>query len=40
MGFHSVEDLGAEEINPRYFTDRADKLRVTGSIGHLMSAQV
>jgi methyltransferase (TIGR00027 family) len=40
MGFRSVEDLGADEINSRYFADRTDGLRVRGRIGHLMSAQV
>ena len=40
MGFHSVENLGADEINARYFKDRNDGLRVRGRIGHLMSAQV
>jgi methyltransferase (TIGR00027 family) len=40
MGFRWVEDLGAEEINSRYFKDRTDGLRVRGRIGHLMSAQV
>ncbi|HKD45021.1 MAG TPA: SAM-dependent methyltransferase, partial [Candidatus Angelobacter sp.] len=30
MGFVNLEDLGAEEINFRYFTDRADNLRVGG----------
>jgi methyltransferase (TIGR00027 family) len=40
MGFTSVEDLGADEINARYFGDRPDKLRIRGRIGRLMSAQV
>ena len=40
MGFSSVEDLGAEEINARYFRDRPDRLRIRGRIGRLMSAQV
>jgi len=40
MGFRSVEDLGADEINARYFKDRADGLRVAGSLGRLMSAEV
>src|ERR1700723_139218 len=40
MGFSSVEDLGAEEINARYFRDRPDRLRIMGRIGRLMSAQV
>ena len=40
IGFRSVEDLAAEEINARYFKDRGDRLRVTSSLGHLMSAEV
>lgn len=38
IGFRSVEDLGADEINQRYFKDRADGLRVMGELGRLMSA--
>jgi methyltransferase (TIGR00027 family) len=40
LGFSAVEDLGAEEINARYFKNRADGLRIGGSLGHLMSAQI
>jgi O-methyltransferase involved in polyketide biosynthesis len=40
MGFKSVEDLGSEEINERYFKGRADGLRVGGRLGRLMSAQL
>jgi methyltransferase (TIGR00027 family) len=40
IGFHSVETLGATEINARYFKDRDDGLRVGGSLGRLMSAQI
>jgi methyltransferase (TIGR00027 family) len=40
IGFHAVEDMGAEEINSRYFKDRADGLRIGGSLGHLMSARI
>jgi O-methyltransferase involved in polyketide biosynthesis len=40
IGFRDVEDLAAGEINARYFKDRADQLRVTSSLGHLMSAEV
>ncbi|HUJ30892.1 MAG TPA: class I SAM-dependent methyltransferase [Candidatus Acidoferrum sp.] len=40
IGFHSLEDLGAEEINARYFADRADKLCVRGRLGRFMSATV
>jgi methyltransferase (TIGR00027 family) len=37
MGFSTMEDLGGDEINRRYFQDRRDGLRV-GSIGRLMYA--
>lgn len=41
IGFHSVETLGVEEINARYFKDRDDGLRVGGSLGgRLMGAQI
>jgi len=40
MGFSSIEDLGSDEINARYFKDRPDRLRVMGRIGRLISAQV
>ena len=40
MGFASFEDLGAEEINGRYFSDRSDGLRIGGGIGRLMKTQV
>ncbi|HXN73566.1 MAG TPA: class I SAM-dependent methyltransferase [Candidatus Acidoferrales bacterium] len=40
IGFRQVTDLDANEINAQYFKDRADRLRVTGRIGHLMSAEV
>jgi methyltransferase (TIGR00027 family) len=37
-GFHSLEDLGAPEINARYFSGRADQLAVRGTAGRLFSA--
>src|SRR5271154_2276578 len=40
IGFHGIEDLGADEINARYFTGRSDKLRVVGRLGRLMSAEL
>jgi methyltransferase (TIGR00027 family) len=40
MGFRTIEDLGADEINARYFHNRADKLRVVGRLGRLMSAEL
>jgi methyltransferase (TIGR00027 family) len=39
IGFTQAEDIGPEEINARYFNDRADKLMV-GNFGHLMKAQL
>lgn len=38
MGYSQIEDLGVEEINARYFKDRADGLRVAGG-GRLMHAR-
>jgi methyltransferase (TIGR00027 family) len=40
IGFSHVEDLEAARINARYFRNRVDQLRVTGSVGHLMSAEL
>jgi len=39
-GFRHVEDLDAAEINSRYFKDRADGLKIRGSLGHLISAKI
>ena len=39
-GFAHIEDLGAEQINERYFAQRNDGLRVKGGLGRLVSAQV
>jgi methyltransferase (TIGR00027 family) len=36
--FPSIEDLGAAEINARYFTGRTDQLAIRGSAGRLFSA--
>jgi methyltransferase (TIGR00027 family) len=36
--FRSLEDLGAPEINARYFSGRADQLAVRGTAGRLFSA--
>jgi methyltransferase (TIGR00027 family) len=36
--FHSLEDLGAAEINARYFSGRSDQLAVRGTAGRLFSA--
>jgi hypothetical protein len=37
-GFHSLEDIGSNEINLRYFANRVDNLKVLGSAGRLLSA--
>jgi methyltransferase (TIGR00027 family) len=37
-GFRQIEDLGPEQINARYFAQRADGLRVRGGLGRLASA--
>ena len=39
LGFHSIVDLGSDEINRTYFAGRSDGLRVRGSAGRLLSAQ-
>jgi len=38
MGFRYLEDLGPEELNARYFADRADGLRLRSGLGRLMIA--
>jgi methyltransferase (TIGR00027 family) len=40
IGFRELEDIGTPEINDRYFKDRADGLRVGGSLARLMAARV
>jgi methyltransferase (TIGR00027 family) len=40
IGFRTIEDLGPDELNARYFHGRADRLRVSGHLGRVMSAQV
>jgi methyltransferase (TIGR00027 family) len=37
-GFSMLEDLGATEVNQRYFWDRSDQLALRGSGGRLLSA--
>jgi methyltransferase (TIGR00027 family) len=36
--FHDLEDLGSLEINARYFSNRADSLKIRSSAGHILSA--
>jgi methyltransferase (TIGR00027 family) len=40
MGFHQIDDLGAAEMNARYFAGRRDGLKIRGNLGHLISARV
>jgi hypothetical protein len=37
-GFRKIEDLGAAEINARYFQGRSDRLGLKGSAGRLLCA--
>jgi methyltransferase (TIGR00027 family) len=39
MGFQHIEDLGGNEINARYFSERSDGLRVRGVLGRLICAR-
>jgi methyltransferase (TIGR00027 family) len=36
--FNNIEDIGSAEINPRYFANRTDNLKLLGSAGRLLSA--
>ncbi|HUO33839.1 MAG TPA: class I SAM-dependent methyltransferase [Candidatus Acidoferrum sp.] len=40
LGFSSIEDVSAKELNERYFANRSDKLEVKGRLGRLMNARV
>jgi methyltransferase (TIGR00027 family) len=40
LGFRTLEDLAPQEINARYFCDRADGFKVAGDRGHLITAWV
>jgi methyltransferase (TIGR00027 family) len=37
-GFHTIEDIGRDQINARYFAGRADQLQIRGHAGRLLSA--
>jgi methyltransferase (TIGR00027 family) len=39
MGFGHIEDLGADEINRRYFSGRTDGLQLKSNLGRLVSAR-
>jgi methyltransferase (TIGR00027 family) len=38
--FRKIEDLGSQELNPRYFANRGDNLKILGSAGRIVSAWV
>jgi methyltransferase (TIGR00027 family) len=38
-GFHEIEDLGPMDIDERYFAGRADGLRVSAGLAHLVNAR-
>ena len=40
LGFGHLEDSGMDEMNRRYFANRADGLRVAGGLAHVMAARV
>lgn len=40
FGFNKIEDWDKDKLNGRYFKDRADKLRVGGRLGRMMSASI
>jgi methyltransferase (TIGR00027 family) len=40
LGFREVQDLGADDLNTRYFSDSSDGLHVRGTIGRLASAEL
>jgi methyltransferase (TIGR00027 family) len=40
LGFRHIEQLAAGEINARYFANRQDGLRVTGSAGRIVNARL
>lgn len=38
--FRSIEDLGCDEINARYFSGRTDQLKLLGNAGRFVSARI
>jgi len=40
LGFQSIIDLGADELNARYFQGRSDGLSVRGQVGRLIAAEL
>jgi methyltransferase (TIGR00027 family) len=39
LGFRAIQDCGTDELNARYFQNRADSLRVRGGLGRIIVAQ-
>jgi len=39
LGFGDLEDVGSDDLNARYLSDRADGLRLRGGIGRLLRAR-
>lgn len=39
IGFSEIEDLGSDEINRRYFSNRADGLQLKRNLGRLLAAR-
>ncbi len=37
-GFHEVRELGADEVNARYFAGRSDRLHVVSRVGRMLAA--
>jgi methyltransferase (TIGR00027 family) len=40
MGFRDLNDLGASDLNARYFANRKDGLKIRGNLGRLINAFV
>ena len=38
LGFQTIDDVGRDEINARYFSGRADGLRLSGRLGRIVTA--
>jgi hypothetical protein len=38
--FRTIEDLGTDEVNSRYFAGRSDSLMLRGTAGRLLSAWI
>jgi methyltransferase (TIGR00027 family) len=40
IGFRAIADLGANELNARYFAGRSDRFAVVGATGRVVSAEI